>query len=285
MIALSLLEQLTAFAEYGTLSSAAEHLHTSQPALSRSMKHLEEELGVALFVRGKNKLTLNTTGIRAAEYALQVLNASSEFEKRVRDYDRSLHTIAIGFCAPVPQTVLTPIINSLYPGQTLSASMTDDAGFYDELRRGTMNLAVTHECPDDDTFFSKKCGHEDLFISLAPSNALAFYPVLHLNDLDGMSILLLSQIGFWANTHRQKTPNAKYLLQVDPAAFQELAANSAYPAFSSSYYISRGETIPGRMNIPLEDAECHTDYYLVCLKSEVERYSRLFQNVHDKTIL
>ena len=38
MIEIYLLEQLAGFARYGTLSETAAHLHTSQPALTRSMK-------------------------------------------------------------------------------------------------------------------------------------------------------------------------------------------------------------------------------------------------------
>ena len=45
MIELYELRQLAAFAEAGTLSEAAEALHLSQPALSRNMKKLEEDLG------------------------------------------------------------------------------------------------------------------------------------------------------------------------------------------------------------------------------------------------
>ncbi len=56
MIDISLLNQLSAFAKYGTLSAAAEKLHTSQPALTRSMKKLESDLGVSLFIRSKNHL-------------------------------------------------------------------------------------------------------------------------------------------------------------------------------------------------------------------------------------
>ena len=47
MIEIHLLEQLAAFADSGTLSEAAERLHTSQPALTRSMKKLESDLGVS----------------------------------------------------------------------------------------------------------------------------------------------------------------------------------------------------------------------------------------------
>ena len=50
------LEQLAAFADCGTLSSAAEKLHLSQPTLTKTMKRLEEEFEVSLFIRSRNKL-------------------------------------------------------------------------------------------------------------------------------------------------------------------------------------------------------------------------------------
>lgn len=55
MVELSQLEQLLLLAECGTLSRAAEQLHLSQPALSRSMQRLETELQVTLFDRQKTK--------------------------------------------------------------------------------------------------------------------------------------------------------------------------------------------------------------------------------------
>ena len=41
MLNLSELEQFVTFAEQGTLSSAAQMLHMSQPTLTRTMKHVE----------------------------------------------------------------------------------------------------------------------------------------------------------------------------------------------------------------------------------------------------
>ena len=285
MIDISLLEQFHAFAEYGTLSSAAEKLHTSQPALTRAMKKLEEDLGVSLFIRSKNQLKLNETGLRAAEYARDVLDADRDFEAKVKAYERSLKTIAIGFCAPVPQTVLTPILNTIFDGMTISADMSDDIQFISRLKSHEYHLAVLHEDPKDNDIFVKKCGHEDLFISLMPGDPLAFYPEIHLSDLDGRSILLLTRIGFWMNFHNNKTPNANYLLQVDMNSFFELSQNSNYPSFSSSYYKSRGQEYKGKVTVALADPECHTDYYLACLASEKEKYKVLFDRVNETTIL
>ena len=284
MIEIRLLEQLVAFAECGTLSAAAEELHISQPTLTRSMKQLEEELGVPLFLRTKNHLALNETGVRAAAYAQHVLVADRDFEAKVRAYDRSLHTLSIGYCAPVPQMVLTPIINNLFNGMTISSDMCDDKDFEEKLERGVYQLAVLHHPPESDALYAKKCGRESLFISLRSGDPLAFSPELRLKDLNGRSILLLSQIGFWAEVHREKTPDSNYLLQIEQAAFEELAGNSEYPIFSSSYFIDRGETLPGRVNVPLADPECRTDYYLVCLASEQKKYEKLFRYLQEDTI-
>ena len=285
MIEIHLLEQLVAFAQCGTLSAAAEKLHTSQPALTRSMKKLETVLNVTLFSRSKNRLVLNECGNLAVTWANRVLEENREFERRVKAYDRSFHTISIGFCAPIPQAVLTPILNNFFAGLTISADMTEDSSFLEKLERRIYQLAVVHEQPKEEQFYWKKCGHEDLYISLMPENPLALCPQIHLADLDGMSILLLSRIGFWANTHRAKTPNAKYLLQVDKDSFWELATNSSYPVFESGYRVRHGQTLPGRINVPLVDSECHTDYYLVSLASEQKRFATLFDHINETTIL
>lgn len=62
MIELYELRQFVTFAETGTLSQAAEILHLSQPALSRNMKKLEDDLGITLFERKKNRIELNKNG-------------------------------------------------------------------------------------------------------------------------------------------------------------------------------------------------------------------------------
>lgn len=73
MIELEQLLHLVTFKECETLSKAAKELHISQPVLSRSMQKLEEEFGVSLFSRTKNKITLNETGMLAVSLASRIL--------------------------------------------------------------------------------------------------------------------------------------------------------------------------------------------------------------------
>lgn len=110
MIELYELRQFVAFADAGTLSEAAEILHLSQPALSRNMKKLEEDLGITLFERKKNKLDLNQNGIYVLGLAKKLLEEADSFTAKARDFDRRNRTISLGTCAPAPVWTLAPLI-------------------------------------------------------------------------------------------------------------------------------------------------------------------------------
>ncbi|MFV2034596.1 MAG: LysR substrate-binding domain-containing protein [Halocynthiibacter sp.] len=59
--------------EEGTLARASERLHLSQPAVSRLLKLLEEELGVALFDRYKKRLVATLAGDQFYAEAKRIL--------------------------------------------------------------------------------------------------------------------------------------------------------------------------------------------------------------------
>ena len=223
MIEFSLLAQLVAFADCGTLSAAAAKLHTSQPAVTRAMKKLEEELGLSLFVRSKNRLALNEVGELAVRHARRLLQEADDMTVRLHAYERSLRTISIAFCSPLPQIVLTPILNNVFDGMTLSADMKDDADFFAKLKGRTYQLAVTHTPPEDaEVFHAKKCGHEDLFLSLPTTSPLVFHPSLRLEHLKGETLLLLNRVGFWMKAVHERTPQTRYLMQEERTTLTEL---------------------------------------------------------------
>ena len=56
------LEAFCACARGGTTIQAAQHLGLTQSAVSRSITGLETRLGVALFIRARQRLTLSDAG-------------------------------------------------------------------------------------------------------------------------------------------------------------------------------------------------------------------------------
>ncbi|TPV54306.1 LysR family transcriptional regulator [Aestuariibacter sp. GS-14] len=83
------LEQLEAFqtvAELGSLGRASEHLYKTQPAISQSIKQLEEGLGVALFSRAGYRLELTQHGHILYQQALRVLNEAASMQNMAKHF-------------------------------------------------------------------------------------------------------------------------------------------------------------------------------------------------------
>jgi DNA-binding transcriptional LysR family regulator len=63
-----------ALAEYGSFVAAAAFLKTSQPALTRTLKHVEKALGVTLFARSTRRVEITQAGREFVAVAERVLN-------------------------------------------------------------------------------------------------------------------------------------------------------------------------------------------------------------------
>ena len=148
MIEIGQVEQLLAVSKYGTLSKAAEALHISQPALSRAMQKLEEELQVPIFDREKNRITLNATGKVAVDYAQKVLFSANDMIARVREYDRMTHTISIGSCAPAPLWDLVPYASKIYEDMAISSEIKMPDILLSGLENDLYTAVVLNEIPD-----------------------------------------------------------------------------------------------------------------------------------------
>ena len=64
---------LVDIAQTGSLTSTAKRLFVSQQAVSKSIKQLEEELGVTILIRTKTGVTFTEDGIAVVEFARKVL--------------------------------------------------------------------------------------------------------------------------------------------------------------------------------------------------------------------
>src|SRR4051812_3611408 len=84
------LRYFTAVAETLHFSRAAERLHLTQPALSRQIRNLEEEIGIVLLERHGTRTSLTSAGALFAERARAILAAAARAVDEARSAARLL---------------------------------------------------------------------------------------------------------------------------------------------------------------------------------------------------
>ena len=115
------LRQLSTVAELGTVSAAAERLRISQPALSRSIVRLENELGCPLLERTGRRVALNHAGRTALEYARSILHEERLMRIALDDIANRARSLTVGTVAPAPLWRLTALSVERFPDRMLSS--------------------------------------------------------------------------------------------------------------------------------------------------------------------
>lgn len=270
------LRQLVAFAECGTLSNAAESLHLSQPALSRNMKKLEEELGISLFVRSKNHLALNENGTYVLALAKELLSDADALQAKAWTYDRKSRTISLGLCAPAPIWLLTPLLSGQYPDKTIQTEIAEESALLAGLESGSYQLIVLTEQPAGDKYFAKECGHENLMFALPKDHRYAKRKSLTFAEMNGENMLLMNDIGFWGFVPSVKMPDSRFLTQSDRFSFDELVRSSSLPSFTTNLAHKFIDSGADRVDVPISDPDASVTYYLVGRKEQKQEFRSLF---------
>lgn len=91
-------------AKYENIGKAAEELHVTQPAISMSIKKLEEELNVSLFDRDKRNLRLNNCGRLFLKY---VNNSLKELDSGVKKVKKLSHTEDNKLTVMIPSALIS----------------------------------------------------------------------------------------------------------------------------------------------------------------------------------
>ncbi|WP_438444464.1 LysR family transcriptional regulator [Gorillibacterium sp. sgz5001074] len=107
------LEVFAVVVEQESLNKATRVLNLSQPALSRKIMHLEEELGVALFDRKGKRLELTRAGHLCYEHAMKMRALNEEFMQSLRPFttDATPKSITIGASLTTLQSTLPELIH------------------------------------------------------------------------------------------------------------------------------------------------------------------------------
>ena len=190
------LEYLVAVGEAGSIVAAAQQVNVSPPSISAGVSHLEEELGVQLFVRHHAQwLTPTLAGRKLLEHARMVLREAAALRDLARELSGSIRwPLAIGCMTTFAHAVLPALRRSFadeYPEVRISQVEADQAELISLLRQARIDLALTYDLdlPGDLRFFPMM--ELPPLVALNEGHPLAQHAEISVEDLAPHPMVLL----------------------------------------------------------------------------------------------
>ncbi len=144
------LQYFVAVAQERNFTRAAERLHVAQPALSRQVRLLEQELGVELLHRTTHEFELTEAGEFLLERGPALLSTAEELWRSVRTYgtgERGQVVVAYGASASYETAPrLLHALAESHPGITITTAVKTVAEIVAGLSDGSIDLGLVR-CP------------------------------------------------------------------------------------------------------------------------------------------
>lgn len=210
-----LLQSFLAIAEEGSITRAANILHITQPALSRQLVSLENELGCELFHRGKKRMELTDAGLLLQRRAEEIISLVELTEGEIAGQAAELDgRISVG-CGELANTaVLVDIVGAFCKEHPL-VQFDLFTGVADQVTsridRGLLDFGLLLEPVDVARYeFAPMPVPERWVAAMAPTDPLASRPEIRPSDLEGRVLSLpvrpgvKSILGNWLGETQEK---------------------------------------------------------------------------------
>jgi len=142
------LKQFLKIAETRSMSRAADELLVTQPALSYSIRNLENLLGTRLFNRTSGGLIVTEAGERLEQHARAIVKAVEQAEADLRHLDREPSgPVSIGITIGLAGLLSIPILDEVrrrHPRIFLSIVEMPSGALLAMLKAGEIDLAVSY---------------------------------------------------------------------------------------------------------------------------------------------
>jgi DNA-binding transcriptional LysR family regulator len=170
---LHLLRIFATVAEFNNFSRAAEALYISQPAVSKAVQQLEQQVGLSLLDRSHRKLALTEAGTLLYQYA-QRLFAIEQAAETALDQLQGLESghLALGASHTVGTYLLPPLLGRFhqqYPGVHLTLQIANTQTVIEVLQMQALDLVFV-EGPVNDEDLTIEAWRNDHLMAIVPPN-------------------------------------------------------------------------------------------------------------------
>ncbi|MCK6553783.1 LysR family transcriptional regulator [Candidatus Binatia bacterium] len=186
---------LVAVIEHGNVLRAANAIHLSQPALSKSIQNLEAELGVPLLERGPRGVAPTVYGLALLRHARLLLNQGDQAIAEIRAIrEGQLGHLRLGvanFAIPSLPAVVAKLLASK-PGLSIDVVDGTYEGLTELVREGALDAVVSGLPP---VHRAEDLVHEEListnFVLACRPDCMPFQPApVAIASLDGVQWIL-----------------------------------------------------------------------------------------------
>ena len=136
-------------AKHKHMTKASEELHISQPAISQSIKKLEDELGGTLFLRSNKGMELTEEGKMFFEYVKGALELINNAENEFTSFkDLSKGEVKIGCSATLTKLVLMDALKDFhkeYPNININITNGLTSNLINDLKLGKLDFVIFNE--------------------------------------------------------------------------------------------------------------------------------------------
>lgn len=171
--------QLRAFvsvADTGSVTRAAQLLHIVQPAVSRQLKLLEEDIGTSLFDRSRNGMELTPAGHTLLIYARRALNELDRARAEISPYQGEIGGIVtIGLLPSTCDVLSSPLVQMVgtaYPGIRVRIVTGYVGTLQGWLESGEVDLALIYHPKKSQAIRTQTLLEEDLWVVGLPADKL-----------------------------------------------------------------------------------------------------------------
>lgn len=183
-------------AKTSSITIAAENLSLTQPALSKYLKKLESELGIEIFDRSTNPISLTDAGERYVEAARRIIDTDNQLSKQLEQIKRDQNAIIhVGISPSRAPYLLPEIIRRFREADKQTRIIIDECGtkeLNEKLSHGDLDLIIS--ISDDDTSCFEKTDLLNESIMLAVPESLLDIAQPDDDTRDALNILRSSPI-------------------------------------------------------------------------------------------
>lgn len=175
-------------AEERSFSAAAQRLHLTQPAVSKRIALLEQQLGCELFDRIGRTITPTEAGVALLPHAKAIIQQLYSAEQAVRDLSGAVAgDLRIATSHHIGLHRLPPVLSAFskaFPGVALDIDFMDSEQAYDLIMQGRLELAVVTLAPaGESSMVSHPVWHDPLVFMAASEHPLALHQACTLAEL------------------------------------------------------------------------------------------------------